>query len=468
MQKLTILSLFIVFLNLQNLFSQENSVVTDSAQIATDSLRVSEITTETASAVDDSFLLSTTNDSTSNEKKSEVTAERVSDSSAKSPANDTTRHTATSPARKIPADSIAYYTSTLTPKPAVVDSSIRSNSANVATGNSAADSLPSSSAFSPLYTSSLNPSKSNISARAAKGNRSGDKNEYNYEYKDVSKGEYKSEHQEEYKSVNNDVDDNRGDNKDNNLANKDNKDDKGSYYDTHEKNFLEKGFAKFKETKFAQTLAECHWSVFGGVGSAIMHFDREDIFRHYVCNVRLGVTADHNLSMLNENLFVETGVEAQRKGYQRFYEQHADYLHTDHHEKTNLYYLVIPTTAFYRFEFRGFEFTPLFGPYFGIALGGRYKLFNEDIDHGESIVQKKTYPMFGDKSSTDRLYDTRRFDFGLRFAVGIQYFKRVKTSIGYDLGLVDVIKADFKGDKYKSKNGAFYISVAYLFPKKEQ
>lgn len=468
MQKLTILSLFIVFLNLQNLFSQENSVVTDSAQIATDSLRVSEITTETASAVDDSFLLSTTNDSTSNEKKSEVTAERVSDSSAKSPANDTTRHTATSPARKIPADSIAYYTSTLTPKPAVVDSSIRSNSANVATGNSAADSLPSSSAFSPLYTSSLNPSKSNISARAAKGNRSEDKNKYNYEYKDVSKGEYKSEHQEEYKSVNNDVDDNRGDNKDNNVANKDNKDDKGSYYDTHEKNFLEKGFAKFKETKFAQTLAECHWSVFGGVGSAIMHFDREDIFRHYVCNVRLGVTADHNLSMLNENLFVETGVEAQRKGYQRFYEQHADYLHTDHHEKTNLYYLVIPTTAFYRFEFRGFEFTPLFGPYFGIALGGRYKLFNEDIDHGESIVQKKTYPMFGDKSSTDRLYDTRRFDFGLRFAVGIQYFKRVKTSIGYDLGLVDVIKADFKGDKYKSKNGAFYISVAYLFPKKEQ
>ncbi len=468
MQKLTILSLFIVFLNLQNLFSQENSVVTDSAQIATDSLRVSEITTETASAVDDSFLLSTTNDSTSNEKKSEVTAERVSDSSAKSPANDTTRHTATSPARKIPADSIAYYTSTLTPKPAVVDSSIRSNSANVATGNSAADSLPSSSAFSPLYTSSLNPSKSNISARAAKGNRSGDKNEYNYEYKDVNKGEYKSEHQEEYKSANNDVDDNRNDNKDNNVENKDNKDDKGSYYDTHEKNFLEKGFAKFKETKFAQTLAECHWSVFGGVGSAIMHFDREDIFRHYVCNVRLGVTADHNLSMLNENLFVETGVEAQRKGYQRFYEQHADYLHTDHQEKTNLYYLVIPTTAFYRFEFRGFEFTPLFGPYFGIALGGRYKLFNEDIDHGESIVQKKAYPMFGDKSGTDRLYDTRRFDFGLRFAVGIQYFKRVKTSIGYDLGLVDVIKADFKGDKYKSKNGAFYISVAYLFPKKEQ
>lgn len=467
MQKLTILSLFIVFINLQNLFSQENSVVTDSAQIVSDSLRVSEITTGNASVVDDSSQTSAANDSTSKEKKSEVTAERVSDSSAKSQANDTTRHAATSPARKIPADSIAYYTSTLTPKPTVVDTSLQSNSANAATGNSATEPLPSSSAFSPLYTSSLNPSKSNISARAAKENRSGDKSEYNkseynYEYKDVNKGDVQKE---EYKSANNDVDDNRGDNKDNNVDNKDNK---GSYYDTHEKNFLEKGFAKFKETKFAQTLDECHWSVFGGVGSAIMHFDREDIFRHYVCNVRLGVTADHNLSMLNENLFVETGIEAQRKGYQRFFEQHADYLHTDHQEKTNLYYLIIPTTAFYRFEFRGFEFTPLFGPYFGIALGGRYKLFNEDIDHGESIVQKKTYPMFGDKSGTDRLYDTRRFDFGLRFAVGIQYFKRVKTSIGYDLGLVDVIKADFKGDKYKSKNGAFYISVAYLFPKKEQ
>lgn len=222
-------------------------------------------------------------------------------------------------------------------------------------------------------------------------------------------------------------------------------------------------FTKIKDGKIGDFTRKNHWGVMGGLGPAIMHFDMDDIYRHYICNVRLGIVSERELKRVNENLFVEGAIEFQRKGYQKFFNQHADSLHTDYKEKTNLYYLVIPTTAGYKFHFHGFEFTPLFGPYYAIALGGRFKYDRETDDRGEHISQIKRYPMFGKKNGTERLFDTRRFDFGLRFAVGIEYFKGMRSSIGYDLGLVDVIKADFRGDKYKSKNSVFYISHTYFF-----
>lgn len=226
---------------------------------------------------------------------------------------------------------------------------------------------------------------------------------------------------------------------------------------------FEKAYYKLKESNFAEFIGTNHWGGFGGFGPANVHFERYDLYQHAVCNVRLGIVADHDMDMINENLFVETGFELQRKGYQRFFDEHADSLHVTYKEKTNLYYMVIPTTASYRFEFRGFEFTPMIGPYYAFALGGRFRYKRETNDRGEYIVQTKKYSMFGDKTGTDRLYDTRRFDLGLRIAVGIQYFKNMRSSMGYDWGFIDIIKNDFRGEKYKSKNGVFYLSHTYFF-----
>ena len=226
---------------------------------------------------------------------------------------------------------------------------------------------------------------------------------------------------------------------------------------------FEKAYYKLKESKFAEFIGKNHWGAFGGFGPANVHFERYDLYQHAVCNVRLGIVADHDMDMIKKDLFVETGIELQRKGYQRFFDEHADYLHVTYKEKTNLYYLVIPTTVSHRFFFRGFEFTPMVGPYYAIALGGRFRYKRETNDAGLFIVQTKKYPIFGDKTGTDRLYDTRRFDLGLRIAVGIQYFKNMRSSMGYDWGFIDIRKADFRGDKYKSRNGVFYLSHTYFF-----
>lgn len=231
----------------------------------------------------------------------------------------------------------------------------------------------------------------------------------------------------------------------------------------HYLTIFEKAYNKITGSKFAEFIGTNHWGAFGGFGPANVHFERYDLYQHAVCNVRLGIVADHDMDMITEKLFVETGLELQRKGYQRFFDEHADSLHVTYKEKTNLYYLVIPTTASYRFEFRGFEFTPMIGPYYAFALGGRFRYKRETNDRGNYIEQKKKYSMFGDKTGADRLYDTRRFDFGLRIAVGIQYFEGMRSSMGYDWGFVDIIKNDFRGDKYKSKNGVFYLSHTYFF-----
>ena len=226
---------------------------------------------------------------------------------------------------------------------------------------------------------------------------------------------------------------------------------------------FEKAYYKIKESKFAEFVGTNHWGAFGGIGPANVHFKRYDLYQHAVCNVRIGIVADHDMDMIKENLFVEAGIELQRKGYQRFFDEHADSLHVTYKEKTNLYYMVFPTTASYRFHFRGFEFTPMLGPYYAIALGGRFRYKRETHDGGQYIMQTKKYSMFGDKTDTERLYDTRRFDLGLRIAVGIQYFENMRSSMGYDWGFIDIIKSDFRGDKYKSKNGVFYLSHTYFF-----
>lgn len=218
-----------------------------------------------------------------------------------------------------------------------------------------------------------------------------------------------------------------------------------------------------KETPLGEFARTTHWGIMGGLGFANVHFGRYDMYQHPICNVRLGVMADYDLTMATKNLFVEAGVEFQRKGYQRYFNQHADSLHTDYKEKTNLYYIIIPTNVSYRLHFHGFEFTPTVGLYYGIAMGGRFKYVRKTNDRGDYMEAEKKYSMFGDKSGTDRLYDTRRFDLGLRLAVGIEYFKGMRSSLGYDFGFIDYVKTDFRGDKYKSKNGVFYISHTYFF-----
>lgn len=229
---------------------------------------------------------------------------------------------------------------------------------------------------------------------------------------------------------------------------------------TKKKNF----FVKIKESKFGDFVRECHWGAMGGLGCATIHFDKKDIYQHYVCNVRLGITADYYLDSLLKNLFVESGLEFQRKGYQRHYEAASvsATTHTEFKAKTNLYYLTIPATAGYRFHFQGFEFTPMIGPYYALAVGGRYKQTDIDTEDGEEKVSEKKYSMFEKDSKNLTEYQARRFDIGLRIAVGIEYFKGMRSSVGYDWGFFNVLK-NYREEVVKSRHGSFYVSHTYFF-----
>lgn len=223
-------------------------------------------------------------------------------------------------------------------------------------------------------------------------------------------------------------------------------------------------FQKIQDSGLGEFARKTHWGAMGGVGPATLHFEKKDIYQHYVCNVRLGITADYNLDSLIKNIFIESGLEFQRKGYQRHFKAAAmtENYHSELKAKTNLYYLSLPITAGYRIHFQGFEFTPIIGPYFALSVGGRYKETTKNTENGEEKVIEKKYSMFEKDTDIITKYQAKRFDCGLRIAVGIEYFKGMRSSLGYDLGLVDVLK-DSKQNKVKSKNGVFYISHTYFF-----
>ena len=59
---------------------------------------------------------------------------------------------------------------------------------------------------------------------------------------------------------------------------------------------------------------------------------------------------------------------------------------------------------------------------------------------------------------------------GLRFALGVGIASNMKVSVGYDLGLVDWIKKEYKAfdkvyqvENNKSKNGSLFATFTYYF-----
>jgi hypothetical protein len=133
---------------------------------------------------------------------------------------------------------------------------------------------------------------------------------------------------------------------------------------------------------------------------------------------------------------LETGVLLTTKGGK---DKFGDYKY-----KTSLTYLEFPIHARAGYDFGTTRVYGILGPYFGFALGGKYKTeFDGDTD-SEKIE-------FGDGGMS-------RFDVGMSIGAcaAVSIFELGFT---YNHGLVDI-----SGDGgHKIKNRAFYISVAYKF-----
>ena len=48
----------------------------------------------------------------------------------------------------------------------------------------------------------------------------------------------------------------------------------------------------------------------------------------------------------------------------------------------------------------------------------------------------------------------------LRFGVNVTFRKHYNVSLGYDLGLLNILK---DADEVKAKNGSFFVSLGYNF-----
>lgn len=174
------------------------------------------------------------------------------------------------------------------------------------------------------------------------------------------------------------------------------------------------------------------FGVKGGIN--ITNFSATNTSYDAKLGLHFGPTAEFHFG----NIFgLETGILITNKGAKRSGT-------FDH--KTSITYLEFPVYARAGYDFGITRVYGTFGPYFGVALGGKYKT-KIDGDWDSDKIE------FGDDGM-------KRFDAGLSIgaSAAVSIFE---LGLSYNHGLVD-ISADGGG---KIKNRAFMISIAYKFGK---
>lgn len=117
-------------------------------------------------------------------------------------------------------------------------------------------------------------------------------------------------------------------------------------------------------------------------------------------------------------------------------------------ETVNLFYVEVPAVFSYRFKIDDtWAIQPAFGPYFAYGVSGTVKY--SAMGHSESEE------LFGADGGA------KRGDMGIKIAVGALIKSTYYVGVGYDAGLVNMIKNYDSGPK--AKNGSFYITAGYNF-----
>lgn len=210
------------------------------------------------------------------------------------------------------------------------------------------------------------------------------------------------------------------------------------------------------------------WGITAGAGMANMRFEQKIDDRDPIANIQAGVVIDFAIV---DNFFLESGLTFQRKGYQM--EMESEYnsavgsISTNIDQTTNLFYLQLPILLNYRFNVGKVGLIPQVGPYFAVGVGGKIKTETETENEPLEGYETIDYDVKEENSFSD---DRSRFDLGVRFAGCVGIGTDMKVSIGYDLGLVDWIKKEYKAfdkvyqvENNKSKNGTLFATFTYYF-----
>lgn len=113
---------------------------------------------------------------------------------------------------------------------------------------------------------------------------------------------------------------------------------------------------------------------------------------------------------------------------------------------TSIYYLKLPVLLNYNYKIgaNGSYLHGGMGPYAAAALFGHYK-----SDAGKTTLH------FG--SGDDK--DFKRMDYGLAFNAGYVFLKKWDVSLGYDLGLRNLLNSDVD----KQRNRTISFNIGYIF-----
>jgi hypothetical protein len=124
--------------------------------------------------------------------------------------------------------------------------------------------------------------------------------------------------------------------------------------------------------------------------------------------------------------------------------------------KSNISYVELPINFLYKPALGPGKLLLGFGPYIGVAVGGKIKQGSNDIDLKFDNDVKSTDP--------DRFRTIKRMDFGGNLLAGYELSSKISVQLNAQLGMSNLVpKVDGKKTDAKTKNTGFGFSVGYRF-----
>lgn len=167
----------------------------------------------------------------------------------------------------------------------------------------------------------------------------------------------------------------------------------------------------------------------------------------------VGLFADF---LLNNNVSIETGANAEMKGFAINNEYRMGNYVEKNRIKYNLLYVTVPIDI--RLNFGRFYF--LAGPYFSVAAAGKYK---KNTDANGDNIKVKDDLRFGDEEMA--LFNEgdhfRRADAGVGLAIGCEIIRNFGLRLGYDAGLLNIQPSGNSDNTIK--NQSFNLSATCRF-----
>lgn len=123
--------------------------------------------------------------------------------------------------------------------------------------------------------------------------------------------------------------------------------------------------------------------------------------------------------------------------------------------KLNMLYVQLPVALSWHFDLKNISIQPFVGGYYSIGVQGKMKM--DDSDTKIDVFKKPAQDEEGPSTQF------RRSDAGLRFGVGVEFCKKYYVSLGYDLGLSNLLKDKEARKMATIKNNNFAITLGYNF-----